>query len=481
MSEPTGDGIVQIAYLHAERVSHSWVESMRKAWQFDREVSAYECRLAPNPLNMRCTSASIMTARNFATRLFLERTPHEWLMFIDTDMGFEPDAIHRLLEVADPSERPIVGGLCFAQYEAEYDGKNGYRHTIQPTLYRIGTTAEGRARFCFYGDYERDAVIQVAATGAAFLLIHRSVLEQMEAKHGKTWWTQTLDEDGDIVGEDMAFCMRALAMGLPIHVNTAVKTNHHKEIWLQEDDYLQQAVLHGSLVSVKPLDVTLPDGRPLPAELAPVVDVGESLATLARGEHDHDGMLKLPQDLDRYAQIIADTKPDLIIETGTWNGGSAEWFARKGIDVISIDIDSQVPPGRYFPAPDAGTVEFIRGGSTDRATVDTVDQMVADIPGRRVMVVLDSDHHAEHVAREIALYGPLVTSGCYLVVEDTLHDYAPVELLQQHYPNGDLPRPGPLAAVAEMLLGDGRFARDLAIERKSSVSHAPAGWWLRRD
>ena len=35
------------------------------------------------------------------------------------------------------------------------------------------------------------------------------------------------------------------------------------------------------------------------------------------------------------------------------------------------------------------------------------------------MVILDSDHTRDHVLRELELYAPFVTQGCYLVVEDT--------------------------------------------------------------
>ncbi len=76
MEENAGDGVVQIAYLHNEHVSHSFMESLRKAWRYDRDHGGNV--LAPDPLNMRCRW-QIAHHRNFAARLFLDRTQHEWL------------------------------------------------------------------------------------------------------------------------------------------------------------------------------------------------------------------------------------------------------------------------------------------------------------------------------------------------------------------------------------------------------------------
>jgi hypothetical protein len=229
---------VQVAYLHNEHVSHSWVSSMHDMWEYD---AAHGDRVARKPLNLRCTTGLIATVRNFAATLFLDKLDHEWLLFVDTDMGFEPDAIHRLLEIADPVERPVVGALCFALMESTYDGMGGHRFTIVPTMYKLGHTVEtGHASFCFYGAYPQDTVCQVGATGAAFLLIHRTVLEDIRAAHGDHWFDQMYDEAGVIVGEDFAFCVRAGAIGKTVHVHTGVQTTHHKSLWLSEIDYARQ-------------------------------------------------------------------------------------------------------------------------------------------------------------------------------------------------------------------------------------------------
>lgn len=462
MTDTTGDGIVQIAYLHPEHVSHSWHDSMRRMHDFDRTLP--QPRIEPRPLNIRCGSgALIVRNRNFAVTLFLDKTPHEWLLFVDTDMGFEPDAVHRLLEVADPVSAPFVGALCFALMESEYDGLGGHRFTIVPTLYKIGNVIEtGHARLCYYGDYPQDTVVQVAATGAAFILVHRSALEALREKHGDKWFDQVVDEDGDVVGEDFSFCVRLGAAGFPMFVHTGVKTNHHKEIWLSEEDYLRQATGASQVQEIHP-------------ELPLYIHLPATFAALAAYEHDRAGMLKFTQDLDRYRQVIAATKPEVIVETGTRTGVSALWFAREsGAEVITVDVDPDAAArARALGARDGYTIIGLTGSSTDPAIIGAIEERVA---GRRCMVSLDSDHSGPHVGREIELYGPLVSPGCYLVVEDTVFGYGESARVLQGL---DGMVGSPLDAVSVKLVGDPDWSRDVSIERVHPISSNPAGWWVR--
>jgi len=456
------DGKVQIAYLHSERVSHSFMESMRGMLEHDLNGTG---RVARKPLNLRCAAGLIAHTRNYAVRLFLDKTDHEWLLFIDTDMGFAADSVDRLLDAADPVTHPIVGALCFAYMETEYDGMGGWRRSVVPTMYRIGNVVDsGRVSFCYYGEYPDDTVVPVAATGGAFLLIHRGVLEKLRADTDR-WFDMLYDDDGDIVGEDIAFCARAQASGIPVHVHTGVKTSHHKEIWLAEEDYVRQVVTGPLVQEIHP-------------ELPLHIHLAASFAALAAYEHDHDGMLKFRQDLARYEQIIEATKPEVIVETGTHTGASARWFADHGIDVVSIDLQSQPVRARADePGPNEirleGRITFIEGDSVDPANVAGIRAVVN---GRRCMVSLDSDHSGPHVTAEIDAYGPLVTPGCYLVVEDGIFGYGEDVKVRQGLGGLD---GSPLDGIAARLVGNDDWSRDVAVERMHPVSHNPAGWWVR--
>ena len=76
-------------------------------------------------------------------------------------------------------------------------------------------------------------------------------------------------------------------------------------------------------------------------------------------------VLKYPTDLWSYQEIVAETRPDLIVETGTWRGGSALFLAGL-LDalgdgtVISIDIERRGEPPRH------PRVEYWLGSSTMR-------------------------------------------------------------------------------------------------------------------
>jgi cephalosporin hydroxylase len=175
--------------------------------------------------------------------------------------------------------------------------------------------------------------------------------------------------------------------------------------------------------------------------------------------------LKNPLDLWVFQEIIQETHPDVIVETGTFDGGSALYLATvcdaRGVgEVISIDIE-QVREDY----PSHRRVTYMGGrSSTDPEVVATVRERVS---GRRAMVILDSDHRVDHVAAELEAYGPLVGEGCYLIVEDT--DSAEVKPQLA---------PGPPPAIEAFLACNPEFEIDRTREKFMFTSNA--GGYLRR-
>lgn len=165
-----------------------------------------------------------------------------------------------------------------------------------------------------------------------------------------------------------------------------------------------------------------------------------------------------PCDCWMMQEIIWELRPDFIIETGTYTGGSALFYAsvldRLDPDrgkVITVDMNpmvDQVSSHRLF----GERVEVIRGDSVSPEVINRIKKRIQG--AGTVLVTLDSLHTKQHVLRELELYAPMVSKGSYIVVQDTHMDY--------FSPHGG---PGPDEAVAEFLQNDTRFRPDRSRER----------------
>jgi cephalosporin hydroxylase len=179
-------------------------------------------------------------------------------------------------------------------------------------------------------------------------------------------------------------------------------------------------------------------------------------------------VLKCPLDLWTYQEILHEMQPELIIETGTYQGGSSLFLASicdlLGCgEVLTIDVD------RRDDRPRHPRITYLNGSSTSNAILRQVRQRAEG--ASRVLVILDSGHAKEHVLAELRAYAPLVTPGSYLVVEDTNLNGHPVD--SDH-------GPGPAEAVAEFLERNDAFDRDESRE-KFMLTFNPGGYLKKRE
>lgn len=229
---------VTVAYVNHNEVAYSWHHSMVEMIGYD--LTSRGRIMQGGYIAYRYGTDGLVEARNSAVEQFLTERDAEWLFWIDTDMGFSADTVDRLIEAADPVHRPIVGGLCFTQRETAEDGLGGWRTAAAPTIF--DWVHEGdKQGFAIRWDYPRDTVTQCAGTGSACILIHRSVFQRVFEKYGRAWYDKAFNPSmKQETSEDLSFCMRAMAVGIPVHVHTGVKTSHQKTLWLSENEYLAQ-------------------------------------------------------------------------------------------------------------------------------------------------------------------------------------------------------------------------------------------------
>ena len=233
--------------------------------------------------------------------------------------------------------------------------------------------------------------------------------------------------------------------------------------------------------------------------------------------------MKSVSDMWNYQEILFRLRPRLVVEFGTFMGGSALYFAAMLAEVHAVH-DPPPPPlppaaaaaaAAAAPPPppfrvltvdiereriDARTkadprIEVLTSSSAApavgervvalRAELDALQQQLlllrggggggagAPLPPQRpLFAILDSAHSKAHVLAELRLLTPLLRPGDYVIVEDTDINGHPVN------PNYG---PGPFEAVEEFLREQPRaYRRDEARERKFGWSVSPGGFLIRQ-
>ena len=201
-------------------------------------------------------------------------------------------------------------------------------------------------------------------------------------------------------------------------------------------------------------------------------------------------IIKYPQDVVAFQELVAQVKPDLILETGIAHGGSLALSASllclldvmEGLDprqsprkVVGVDIDIR-PHNRQAldEHPLRFKMELIEGSSIDTEIIQQVRSHADGVD--RVLVSLDSNHTHEHVLAELNAYADLVSVGSYCIVFDTVIEDLPAgSFPDRPWDVGNNPKTG----VHEWLKSHPEFEIDKDVDNKLMISVAPDGY-LRR-
>ena len=168
-------------------------------------------------------SPLIHQARNYLTSIFLT-TPYQYLLFIDSDVEFEPEAVAKMLvakkEIICTPYRVKAPQLDKHIYTVEF--KNPKNIPILP-----------------------GGLVELEAGPTGLMLIDREVFKKIIKNHpelkiknpaipnaGKSheFYYNFFDfgfKDGYAIGEDVSFCRLARRNDFKIYANTESTTSHH--------------------------------------------------------------------------------------------------------------------------------------------------------------------------------------------------------------------------------------------------------------
>jgi cephalosporin hydroxylase len=191
-------------------------------------------------------------------------------------------------------------------------------------------------------------------------------------------------------------------------------------------------------------------------------------------------IIKLPGDIVVMQEMIWQTKPDLIIETGIAHGGSLIFSASMleligHGEVLGIDIDIRSHNRTAIENHKmSDRIQMIEGSSTDPEVVEKVAGIARD--KKKVLVVLDSLHTHKHVLDELRIYSQFVSVGSYLVLPDTFIEHFPKGYFRDRpWDVGD----NPMTAMREFLVENDCFEIDQSFSSKALISEAIDGYLIR--
>jgi hypothetical protein len=183
--------------------------------------------------------ALITRARASLISQFLDDRSATHLLFIDADIGFEPEQVVRLIECG--------ADICAAVYPIKRIDWDRVKQTIETAR---PNPAAAALKYVFEVD-DPNAVtakagfVKVRYAGTGFLMIRRAALERMCAHYPQLRYKRDhsrdaatasdnrfalfecmIAEDGTYLSEDFAFCKRWTAIGGEIWADLASRLNH---------------------------------------------------------------------------------------------------------------------------------------------------------------------------------------------------------------------------------------------------------------
>lgn len=339
-----------LGYLHPNDVAASFHKSLLNlvGWDMahDRRLEGWS--------TVKCASGGLPEGRNQLMSAFLA-SKAEWLFMVDADMGFEPMSLDMLLSMADPQERPIVGGLCFAQREAFDDQMGGFRCVPRPTIFDYVTHPDGHTRFTGRAHFPVNTLVKCAATGGAFLLIHKSVAQRISDEYGPVWFDRVRGSDNSLIGEDISFFVRCQALQIPCHVHTGIRTTHLKNLWVAEQDFWQSFIAPPATEEV---DVVIPVIH-RPQNVKPFMDSLKASTGLAKAIWICD-----PDDIEQQHEVRKHGG-EVLLQAGSyaqkanfaWPHLARPWVLLAGDDVVFRPgwLDQALDVARRYNADVIGT------------------------------------------------------------------------------------------------------------------------------
>lgn len=187
-------------------------------------ASLMNLRKAPDTSYVPHINSLVYDSRNVLTATALNNG-YDRVLWLDSDMKFEPDLMERLSADMDTG-LDFVSGLYFTRRLPSY-----------PVIYSSVSYETGdavRASAVPYKDYPRDSLFEIEGSGFGGVMTSCAMLKRVWEKYGAPF------DPLPHMGEDLSFCWRLKQMGGKMYCDSRVKLGHVGTMVYDEAVYLSQ-------------------------------------------------------------------------------------------------------------------------------------------------------------------------------------------------------------------------------------------------
>lgn len=197
-------------------------------------------------------------------------------------------------------------------------------------------------------------------------------------------------------------------------------------------------------------------------------------------------VIRLPDDIVAFQELVNLVRPAFIAETGVARGGSlvmsASFMEMAGTEAWVLGIDIQIFDHAREAVSNcrwADVISLVECDSTSATSIEALQRFIDDAPGTGPgVLVLDSNHTHAHVLAELRALAPQLPLGSFILVADTLIEERGVNAFANR-PWG--PGNSPLSAVNQFLAEDRRFVRSHQWSRRGLLTEFRDGILERVD
>ena len=217
-----------------DTVALGWCDNGTTDGKFTEGLTTAIIAGAPNGMvintSMRVQGNQIGRQRQVLFDYWADKIKTDWLLWVDSDIVLNLDAMKLLWQTADKINRPVVSGVYFISKENE-----GTLMRPFPVLFDNITEFQIK----YHHPLPENQVLKVDCAGFGFVLMHKSIVPKMREAHpGKGMFMETGDGvDDHFVGEDIIFFRRMQKAGIPLHAHTGALVKHMKRFSLDYDYY----------------------------------------------------------------------------------------------------------------------------------------------------------------------------------------------------------------------------------------------------